>query len=75
MSITRVTPGPQRAAWDHDSQVYITLAEGMEFDSDDPIVAQHPAEFTVDADAQRPARKRVTAVETTSAEPGTKRNR
>lgn len=75
MSIIRVVPGGPWAVWDSENESTVTLSEGMEFDDGDPIVGQFPWAFASDTAAVRPARKRATAVETASAEPGAKRNR
>jgi hypothetical protein len=75
MPIIRVKPDVVCVVYDAESDTRVPLRGGMEFDSDDPIVAQFPDMFAVDADEKRAPRKRATAVEVASAEPGTKRNR
>jgi hypothetical protein len=74
MSIIRVKNDVTAVLYDHDNDTHIAVRPGMEFDSDDGIVAQHAWAFESDADG-RASRKRATAVEVASAEPGTKRNR
>ncbi len=73
MSVVRVIAGGPWIVWDSKNEFHVTLAEGMEFDSGDPIVSEFAWAF--ESDGVRPARKRVTAVETAAADPGTKRNR
>lgn len=80
MSIVRVREGVQCTTFDHRNQTFVSLAPGIEFDSDDPFVKENAWAFETDADADaRPDRKsrarRTSAplVEDASAEPGRKR--
>lgn len=52
------------AVQDPESQTWVTLTKGADFDSTDPIVRAYPWAFQRDAD-----------VEQASAAPGEKRNR
>ncbi len=73
MSVIRVVAGGPWTVYDSANESFVTLAEGMEFDSGDPITSEFAWAF--ESDGVRPARKRVTAVETAAADPGSKRNR
>ena len=75
MSIIRVKPDVACVVYDADNDFHVPLRGGMEFDSDDPIVSAFADFFESDAAEKRPARKRATAVEMATAEPGAKRNR
>ena len=64
MSIVRVRPDVCAVVYDAATTSHVSLTPGLEFDSGDPIVRQHPWAFRRDAD-----------VEEATAAPGQRRGR
>ena len=79
MSIIRVKEGVQATVFDPRTESYVTLVQGIEFDTGDPLVKEQTWAFETDAEADgrtsRRSSARRTEVETATAEPGEKRNR
>jgi len=73
MSITRVKPEVCSVVF--VDGIAVSLTSGLEFDTNDQVVKEHPWAFEEDADAVRAPKQRRTSVEVATAVPGEKRNR